>query len=410
MALHYQLSFALLAVLVAFVPFWVSPLKDCVQIPELASRKLDSLETNTLLSEAEHLFKDDLIGPESLAVDLSGSLITGLADGRIVKIYEEEVGKRLRYTVLARTGIDDPKCGSSIEFEEECGRPLGLELINNAKTLIVLDTKGVLSLDMVTNELTTLATHSDDGVVITLPNAVVESHDGKLLYFTDTSLVHQRRRIFWAAMSGARNGRLLAYHFANQTVSVVADGLFMPNGLVREYDSPCVLIALTMIGEIKRYCPEGDKAGLSTFASNIPGTLDNIRQYEDPSIGIQAYTVGIGTKMAKPFSLPWFLAPYPSFRRWICGLPMPYEWLYKLVPKYGMILFLDKDGKVVQTLQDPTGRTSWISEAVVSNGSLWAGSWLNRHIVRLPWSSSSAATEGSAWGETSAALRSLIKS
>mmetsp|Transcript_11857 Transcript_11857/g.19019 ORF Transcript_11857/g.19019 Transcript_11857/m.19019 type:complete len:212 (-) Transcript_11857:300-935(-) len=211
-------------------------------------------------------------------------------------------------------------------------------------------------------------------------------------------------------MSGARNGRLLAYHFANQTVSVVADGLFMPNGLVREYDSPCVLIALTMIGEIKRYCPEGDKAGLSTFASNIPGTLDNIRQYEDPSIGIQAYTVGIGTKMAKPFSLPWFLAPYPSFRRWICGLPMPYEWLYKLVPKYGMILFLDKDGKVVQTLQDPTGRTSWISEAVVSNGSLWAGSWLNRHIVRLPWSSSSAATEGSAWGETSAALRSLIKS
>jgi len=74
-------------------------------------------------------------------VDLSGSLITGLADGRIVKIYEEEVGKRLRYTVLARTGIDDPKCGSSIEFEEECGRPLGLELINNAKTLIVLDTK-----------------------------------------------------------------------------------------------------------------------------------------------------------------------------------------------------------------------------------------------------------------------------
>mmetsp|Transcript_36014 Transcript_36014/g.60912 ORF Transcript_36014/g.60912 Transcript_36014/m.60912 type:complete len:171 (-) Transcript_36014:385-897(-) len=141
MALHYQLSFALLAVLVAFVPFWVSPLKDCVQIPELASRKLDSLETNTLLSEAEHLFKDDLIGPESLAVDLSGSLITGLADGRIVKIYEEEVGKRLRYTVLARTGIDDPKCGSSIEFEEECGRPLGLELINNAKTLIVLDTK-----------------------------------------------------------------------------------------------------------------------------------------------------------------------------------------------------------------------------------------------------------------------------
>mmetsp|Transcript_375 Transcript_375/g.551 ORF Transcript_375/g.551 Transcript_375/m.551 type:complete len:116 (+) Transcript_375:1022-1369(+) len=111
--------------------------------------------------------------------------------------------------------------------------------------------------------------------------------------------------------------------------------------------------------------------------------------------------------MALPFSLPWFLAPFPSMRRWICGLPMPYEWLYKLVPKYGMVLFLDGKGNIVHTLQDPTGRTSWISEAVVSNGSLWAGSWLSDHIVRIPWRSRSNAAKDSAWEETSAAFQRL---
>ncbi|GAB5372947.1 hypothetical protein AAMO2058_001708000 [Amorphochlora amoebiformis] len=381
-----MLKTAALAAMAAVIPYVLSP----VHTVNIESFPLGVLERNTLLDGAEHLFQGDVVGPEAFTVEEDGSLITGLADGRIVRISSTEDGGVLS-TTLARTGVNDSECGSSIELEPRCGRPLGMHLdpLNPNKLFIVDGYKGFLEMDLKTNQITTLATHTEDGSPLVLPNSVLPSSDGLIIYITDTSVTYQRRRIFHAAFSGIPTGRLLAYHRSNGSISIIREGLLMPNGMAHDYHRKCFLIALTISREVKRYCPHDNT--LTTFAKGLPGTLDNIVRYSDPYTHERGFLLGIGSKVAKPFSLLTAIAPFPSLRRWLCGLPLPYTWLYKLIPKHGILGVLDTDGNLVTTLQDPTGYTSWVSEGVVSNGSLWLGSWLSPHLTRVPFGKTSPA-------------------
>ena len=54
------------------------------------------------------------------------------------------------------------------------------------------------------------------------------------LYVTETSI--RRRRIFHAAMDGASDGRLLQYSATTGKIDVVADGIYMANGLALAHD------------------------------------------------------------------------------------------------------------------------------------------------------------------------------
>uniref|UniRef100_A0A9J7X0R3 Adipocyte plasma membrane-associated protein n=2 Tax=Cyprinus carpio TaxID=7962 RepID=A0A9J7X0R3_CYPCA len=85
-------------------------------------------EPNLKLRQAERLFEDRLIGPESLA-NIGDVLYTGTADGKIVKIEGRSIH------VLATLG--KPPCGSR-EYEHTCGRPLGIRVGPNG-TLFVAD-------------------------------------------------------------------------------------------------------------------------------------------------------------------------------------------------------------------------------------------------------------------------------
>ncbi|KAJ7379946.1 hypothetical protein OS493_012708 [Desmophyllum pertusum] len=44
------------------------------------------LEINNILTQTQRLYEGELVGPESIAADSTGTLYTGLADGRIVKL------------------------------------------------------------------------------------------------------------------------------------------------------------------------------------------------------------------------------------------------------------------------------------------------------------------------------------
>mmetsp|Transcript_11505 Transcript_11505/g.28336 ORF Transcript_11505/g.28336 Transcript_11505/m.28336 type:complete len:388 (-) Transcript_11505:117-1280(-) len=373
---------AFAAAFLASVPYLLSPLRD----PEpISAHPLRELAPDRRLEAAEHLFPGEVIGPEALVVEADGSLITGLADGRIVRLFTDTEDGRMKYDSLGRTGEDDPNCGKDIDLEPKCGRPLGLHLTNGGKALLIADGyKGLLSLDLESRTFSVLATNASDGTPLQLLNSVQENEGGSVIYITDTSTEFQRRRIFWAVFSGKPTGRLLAYHHSNKSLEVVIDNLFMPNGLTFDHDNKCMLIALTISSDVLRYCPDEGMERLSIFASDLPGTLDNIHKYVDPESGRRVYLLGLGSKRAKPFSLLTFVAGLPNLRRWICGLPIPYEWLYKLVPKIGMLAILNEEGKLIGTLQDPKGRTYWVSEGIVTNGSLWLGSWLAPHIARLP--------------------------
>ncbi|CAK6984216.1 adipocyte plasma membrane-associated protein, partial [Scomber scombrus] len=85
-------------------------------------------EPNLKLREAQRLFEDQLIGPESIA-NIGDVFFTGTADGKIVKL----IGRRIH----AVTSLGKPPCGSR-EEESSCGRPLGIRVGPNG-TLFVAD-------------------------------------------------------------------------------------------------------------------------------------------------------------------------------------------------------------------------------------------------------------------------------
>jgi hypothetical protein len=45
-----------------------------------------------------------------------------------------------------------------------------------------------------------------------------------------------------------------------------------------------------------------------------------------------------------------------------------------MIPKYGLLVELDKDGNIIQSLHDPTGTISSVSEADEKDGVLYLGS------------------------------------
>jgi hypothetical protein len=53
-----------------------------------------------------------------------------------------------------------------------------------------------------------------------------------------------------------------------------------------------------------------------------------------------------------------------------------------LVPKYGLVLVIDKNGKIIKTYQDPSGTIASISEAQIhpKTGSLLLGSHSNSYL------------------------------
>jgi len=53
------------------------------------------------------------------------------------------------------------------------------------------------------------------------------------------------------------------------------------------------------------------------------------------------------------------------------------------IPPYGLIAELDANGKVIDSYQDPTGRTSLLSEAIEWNGHFYLGSILNNYLGRI---------------------------
>jgi hypothetical protein len=126
---------------------------------------------------------------------------------------------------------------------------------------------------------------------------------------------------------------------------------------------------------------QGGASAVSIFMNSVPGLVDNIRR----DIGGPFFLVGLGSKSSQPFSLVHF-----GLQEWILrtliGKFLPMQWVEHLVPKYGLVMKISQEGKLVETLQDPTGKKiSMISEAQRHplTGELWMGSHSNKHVAIL---------------------------
>ncbi|MGF0173786.1 SMP-30/gluconolactonase/LRE family protein [Streptomyces sp. Marseille-Q5077] len=202
-------------------------------------------------------------GPEDVVADARGRVLTGLEDGRILRLDgladATEFRAEVRVEVLAETG----------------GRPLGLELLPDDALLVCDAERGLLRVDLTDGTVRILA-DSAAGERLRFCSNVVALPDGSV-YFTVSSRRHPLEHWIGDLVEHTATGRLLRLAPGSDTPEVLLDGLQFANGLAPSADGSFLVVAETSECRLTRYWLTGPRAGHSEpFAENLPGMPDNL--------------------------------------------------------------------------------------------------------------------------------------
>ena len=284
-------------------------------------------------------------GPEDVLVEADGSVLSGLADGRVVRIAADG---RPPVTV-ARTG----------------GRPLGLEHLRDGRVLVCDADRGLLALDPQTGDVAELVTEVAGRPMLFCNNAAV-TRDGTI-WFSDSStrfgIAHWKAEM----LEHSGTGRLLRRDPSGQ-VEVVLEGLEFANGVALAPDESCVVVAETGASRLTRLHLSGPRAGHAELLVDLPAYPDNASTGTDGLLWVA---------LPSPRDpLLGRLAARPRLRKAAWALPV------SLQPKEKRIVWVAAytfDGELVHDLQG-THRDFWMSvgvrehQGVVHIGSLAAAS------------------------------------
>jgi hypothetical protein len=160
-------------------------------------------------------------GPEDVAVDHDGRLVTGTDDGRLWRF-----GEPGRPTVLADTG----------------GRPLGVEVLDDGRYLVCDAERGVLRVDE-RGRVEVLADSAAGRPLVACNNSAV-GRDGTV-YFTDSSARFSVAEHRHDLLEHRGTGRLIRLDPVTGRTDLLADGLQFANGVGLAADESFVVVAET---------------------------------------------------------------------------------------------------------------------------------------------------------------------
>jgi len=168
------------------------------------------------------------------------------------------------------------------------------------------------------------------------------------------------------------NGRFLSYDPDTGSTEVLLDGLYFANGVAVSPGQSFVLVAETGRYRVLRYWLAGPKKGeFEVFVDNLPGFPNRI------STGTEFFWLAFVTPRDSAVD---FAFSHPPFRKVLVRLPSR----VLTPPRYGFVLGLDLDGRVIFNLQDPSGSYAHITSVQEEVGMLYLGSFSEDSIGRLP--------------------------
>ncbi|MGX1372122.1 sugar lactone lactonase YvrE [Streptomyces canus] len=198
-------------------------------------------------------------GPEDVVADARGRVLTGVADGRILRIDGLTEPPTARVEVLAETG----------------GRPLGLQLLPDDALLVCDAERGLLGVDLADGTVRVVADEVA-GERLRFTSNVVALSDGSV-YFTVSSRRYPLDQWIGDIVEHTGTGRLLRLAPGDDTPEVLLDGLQFANGLAASADESFLVVAETGARRLTRYWLDGPSAGRAEpHAENLPGMPDNI--------------------------------------------------------------------------------------------------------------------------------------
>lgn len=283
-------------------------------------------------------------GPEDVVLDAEGRLLTGVEDGRLLRV--------------------DPETGNVATVAETGGRPLGLEVCPDGTVLVCDSRRGLLRADPATGRVEVLADRagSPAGEPLTFASNAVQDTDGTV-YFSSSTRRWDLEHYLGDIIEHSGTGRLLRRTPDGQ-VETLLDGLQFANGVVLAPDRSWVLVAETGAYRITRLWLNGPKAGThDTLIDNLPGFPDNMSLGSDGLVW-----VGIPTPRNPLLDR---LHPLPGvLRRAVWALPP------RLTPKprtTTWVLAVSFDGELVHDLQADHGY-SMVTSVCERDGVLYLGS------------------------------------
>ncbi|MFC9790699.1 SMP-30/gluconolactonase/LRE family protein [Rhodococcus sp. NPDC127528] len=289
-------------------------------------------------------------GPEDVAVDHDGRLVTGTDDGRLWRF--DEPG---RPTVVADTG----------------GRPLGVEVLADGRYLVCDAERGVLRVDD-RGRIETLADSAVGQPLVACNNSAV-GRDG-IVYFTDSSAKYSIAEHRYDLLEHRGTGRLIRLDPATGETDLLADGLQFGNGVGLAADESFVVVAETGGYRIRRVELTGPHAGrVGTWAENLPGIPDNVASQTVDGI----FWVALYSPRMRLLDL---MAPHPALRLLAANLP---DWAQPEPEQRAWVLGLDGNGTIVHSLRGGKGSYSPVTGVREADGWLYLGSLTADAVARV---------------------------
>lgn len=340
-------------------PSWV----DFEKAPSIARNSGSPYAENDRLLNAEALGLDQVEGPEDIILDRHDNLYGVDRRGYIMRFRppDYQIGEE-----FARTG----------------GRPLGMALDRDENILVCVSGMGVYGVRpdrtvfKVTDETNRTRFSLKDDSRILLADDLDIAQDGKI-YFSDPSTRYSLEEWALDGFEGRGNGRVICHDPATGKTKTLLRDLNFTNGVCLSHDGNSFLVASTYACKIYRYWIATDKAGtLEVLIDNLPGYPDNINRASDGRywlafVGLRAPAYDIA--MAAP-----------AFRRRMVKQVPSDEWLIPGI-NYGCIVKFDDQGKVIESLWDPTADSHpTITSVREHKGYLYIGGLENNRIGRVP--------------------------
>ncbi|HRC85025.1 MAG TPA: SMP-30/gluconolactonase/LRE family protein, partial [Thermoanaerobaculia bacterium] len=202
---------------------------------------------------------------------------------------------------------------------------------------------------------------------------VAVASDGRI-YFSDASSRWGAKQYLFDLLEARPWGRLLRYDPATRTTETLLENLYFANGVALSKDEDFVLVNETYRYRITRYWLAGEKRGTSeVFADNLPGFPDGIA-----ADGRGGFWVAMFAPRNPQADL---LHRHPFAKSLLARLPGAF---WPKPQRYGLAVQLDANGRVLRTLQDPTGqRVPQVTSAWEHAGWLYLGNLTEPYASRI---------------------------
>lgn len=296
-----------------------------------------------------------LIGPEAVTFDPQGRLVTGLKDGRIVRL---------------APGSDDATLVADTK-----GRPLAMAYHPDGRLIICDAHKGLMALSE--GGALEVLSSGEGGVPFRFVDDLAIAKDG-VIYFSDASSRYTFESFVDDLMEHQLTGRLLKYDPATKQTTRLADGFSFANGVALGPDEAYVVLSETGAYRLWRVWLTGEKAGQKeVFLDALPGFPDNVRY----SPARHVFWVAIGSPRNP---LVDRLSGSPGLRKALSRLPKAVQ---PAPERHAFVLAVDEAGRPVESLQYRAKDSySPIASAVEHDGWLYLGSFAREGVarVRLP--------------------------